>query len=248
MEISNGYRVMENYPVACCRSPIFWRSAMLKTRGKFVCSVAGLFLFLCAGTLFAAGPRITEKAVFVPGQSLIDTARTTCSGEEGLMPCYVKLLRNAGAPDDAVRFVKLTDEPGYLRKLKKVGPVDIAFVEFPFRANENAGVFLVNGTPEMINVDDLSAIGSSLLDANPAYAALKKQYPDISLFMGDRFSEDAISVERPKTGKLIFTVPYRLSEGCRACEDVGEARVVFSFDTKGTFEGRKLRDVRPVKK
>ncbi len=65
--------------------------------------------------------------------------------------------------------------------------------------------------------------------------------------MGDRFSDNSISVERLKTGKLKFTVPYRLTTGCRACEDEGTARIAFYFDRKGAFEGRKLIDIRPAK-
>ena len=223
----------------CILQPVLFRSPVF-------CIVAGLFLMLCAAPLFA-GPPITEKAVFVPDGSLMDTVRKACSGEEDFMSCYVRLFKNAGAPDDAVNFVKLTDEPGYLRKLKKVGPVDVAFADFPFRANENHGIFLVNGTPGIINVDDLSAINDAILKEDPGYAALKKKYPDIGLFMGERISENSISVERLKTGKLKFAVPYRLTTGCRACEDVGTARIGFYFDRKGTFEGRKLIDVRPVK-
>ena len=91
----------------CILQPVLFRSPVF-------CIVAGLFLMLCAAPLFA-GPPITEKAVFVPDGCLMDTVRKACSGEEDFMSCYVRLFKNAGAPDDAVNFVKLTDEPGYLR-------------------------------------------------------------------------------------------------------------------------------------
>lgn len=232
---------------------VIWNSPAMLPAAKFhirispVFCIFGLFLLLAAVPLFAAGPTITAKAVFVPDDSMMDAVRRTCSGEDNFMSCYVRLFKNAGAPDDAVDFIKLTDEPGYLRKLKKVGPVDIAFVDFPFRANENHGIFLVNGAPEIINVDDLSEIAGAMLEDDPGYKVLKRKYPDIALFMGDRFSDSSISAERLKTGKLKFTVAYRLTTGCRACQDAGVVSIAFYFDRKGTFMGRKLIDIRPAK-
>lgn len=209
------------------------------------CLIAGLFLILCSVPLFASGPRIAAKAVFVPDPSLIDTVRATCASKEDLMSCYVGLIQKAGASDEAVNFIKLMDEPGYMTKLKKVGPVDIAFAEFPFRANENHGIFLVNGKPEIVNIDDLPVALSAMMRQDPNYQALKKKYPEIDLFMGERISENSISVERLE-GETRFTAAYRLTEGCRACKDVGQARFRFDFRNDGTFERKILLDVRTV--
>jgi hypothetical protein len=196
--------------------------------------------------LYAAEP-ITAAAIYTPAPAFLDEVRTKCgSGPDSFDACFLKMFGKAGAAA-AVDFARLIDEPGFMTKFKKVGPVDIAFADLPFRANENGGVYLVNGTPKVVNIDDLSAITGPMLEKDPRYMALKKKYPDIGLFMGDRTSEGSVRVEKLKAGKLIFTVPYRLTTGCRACEDVGTARIGFYFDGKGTFEGRKLIDVRPAK-
>lgn len=196
--------------------------------------------------LYAAEP-ITAAAIYRPNPAFLDEVRTQCgSGADSFDTCFLKMLGKAGATKGAVDFARLIDEPGFMTKFKKVGPVDIAFTDLPFRANENSGVYLVNGTPKVVNIDDLSAITGPMLEKNPRYMALKKKYPDIGLFMGERTS-GSIRTARLKDGKLQFTVLYRLTTGCRACEDVGTARIGFYFDRKGTFEGRKLIDVLPAK-
>jgi hypothetical protein len=197
--------------------------------------------------LYAAEP-ITAAAIYTPAPAFLDEVRTKCGGgPDPFDACFLKMLGKAGAAAAAVDFARLIDEPGFMTKFKKVGAVDIAFAELPFRANENSGVYLVNGTPRVVNIDDLSSITGPMLEKDPRYTALKKKYPDIGLFTGDRASEGAVRVERLKGGKLRFTIPYRLTTGCRACEDVGTASVGFDFGRKGEFEGRKLISVRPVK-
>jgi len=196
--------------------------------------------------LYAAEP-ITAAAIYGPNPAFLDEVRTKCgSGPDSFDACFLKMLGKAGAAGAAVDFARLIGEPGFMTKFKKVGPVDIAFADLPFRANENSGVYLVNGTPKMVNIDDLSAITGPMLEKDPRYMALKKKYPDIGLFMGDR-TPGSVPVVRLKDGKLQFTALYRLTTGCRACKDVGTARVGFYFDRRGTFEGRKLIDVRPAK-
>ena len=223
-----------------------------RIRGRsVVCPLSLLFfivpvLMLLSG-LHAAEP-ITAAAIYQPAPAFLDEVRTQCgSGPDPFESCFYKMLGKAGATAAAADFARLIDEPGFMTKLKKVGPVDIAFAELPFRANENSGVYLVNGTPRVINVDDLSAITGPMLEKDPRYMALKKKYPDIGLFTGDRAPEGTVRVERLKAGKLRFTVPYRLTTGCRACEDVGTARIGFDFDRKGVFEGRKLIGIQPAK-
>lgn len=196
--------------------------------------------------LYAAEP-ITAAAIYTPAPAFLDEVRTKCgSGPDPFDACFLKMLGKGGAPAAAVDFARLIDEPGFMTKFKKVGPVDIAFADLPFRANENSGVYLVNGKPAVINIDDLSAITGAMLEKDPGYTALKKKYPDIGLFIGDR-RPGSIRALRLKGGKLQFTALYRLTTGCRACEDIGEARLEFIFDSKGSFEGRKLLGVRPVK-
>lgn len=222
------------------------------TKGRnIICSLSLLFFVVPVlpfiSGLYAAEP-VTGAAIYRPAPAFLDEVRIQCGGsQDSFEACFYKMLGKTGATETAVNFARLIDEPGFMTKFKKVGPVDIAYADLPFRANENHGIYLVNGAPKVINVDDLSGITGPMLEKDRRYTALKKKYPDIGLFMGDRTPEGPVRVERFKSGKLRFTVPYRLTTGCRACEDVGTARIGFYFDRKGMFEGRKLIGIHPVK-
>lgn len=220
-----------------------------RSRIHVIRTLALLFIIAPVLSFFSAldaAEPITATAIYRPGPAFLDEVRTKCgSGPDSFDACFLKMLGKAGAAA-AVDFARLIDEPGFMTKFKKVGPIDIAFADLPFRANENSGVYLVNGTPKVVNIDDLSAITGPMLEKDPRYVELKKKCPDIGLFIGDR-TPGSIRVVRLKDGKLQFTALYRLTTGCRACEDVGTARVGFYFDRKGMFEGRKLIDVRPAK-
>ncbi len=98
-------------------------------------------------------------------------------------------MKSAGASPEAIAFARSAADMGviYLRAFRKVGPVDVAYVEYAFRANELEGVFLVNGDPSPIDVDDEDLLPKNRLQGNSAYAALAGQYPNISIWPGDRF-------------------------------------------------------------
>lgn len=193
--------------------------------------------------LYATQVRISEKAVYRPAPALLDDVRDKCGkGPDTFDECYIKALKKAGANKAVIKFIKLVNEPGYVREFQEIGPVDVVFADFPFRANENQGIYIVNGDPRIINVDDLPAIKESMLEHNRSYTALKKKYPNIALWIGDR---SQVSIEHMKEGKLRIAVPYRLTNGCRACEGLGTVHIGFDFDRAGKFEGRKLIDVSP---
>ncbi len=79
--------------------------------------------------------------------------------------CFAEQMRVAGASAAALAFLERTGNQGYLTAFVDAGKVDIAYAEYPFRANENAVVFLVNGEPSMLDVDDLSRIDRKNLEA-----------------------------------------------------------------------------------
>ncbi|MHB8109936.1 MAG: hypothetical protein ACYDHW_07875 [Syntrophorhabdaceae bacterium] len=203
-----------------------------------------IFLFVPVSSLYSAQLTINEKAVYKPARSFLDEVREKCDkGPDTFDRCFTKMLKKAGANKAVINFNKRVGESCYIREFEKIGPVDAAFAECPFRANENQALFLVNGNPLIVNVDDLSAIKESMLEHDPNYMHLKKKYPDIALWIGDRTRVD---VEHIKAGKLRIIVPYRLVKGCRACEDIGIARIAFEFDRAGKFKGRKLIEVRTL--
>jgi hypothetical protein len=136
-----------------------------------------------------------------------------------------------------------SSDGAYLRDFRRVGPVDIAYVTYPFRANENEGILLVNGTPASIDIDNQRLLSKTELAKNPTYVELAKKYPQISLWPGDRYGTDNPLVkDLPQSGRR-FVVHYRLRNLCHACAVVGSAQFGFDFNQAGRFLGTKLLQV-----
>ncbi len=157
--------------------------------------------------------------------------------------CFISFMEKSGASPQAAAFARLLDRRGYLRGFRKAGPVDIAYVAYPFRANENYGYLLVNGDPTMIDVDNLNALPKKQLESDPKYMKLAAKFPDIAIWPGDRYSTEHPIMERLPDGGQRFVVEYRLTDFCHACEVVGKARFGFDFDPKGKFLGIKALQV-----
>jgi len=159
--------------------------------------------------------------------------------------CLIETMRSAHARAAADFSTRIRGE-GYIRNFRKVGPVDIAYVEYPFRANENNGILLVNGDPDLVDVDDLKALPKKDLANDPAYKSLLGKFPEAMLFAGDRFNTDTPTVEPLAGGGTIFIVPYRLTK-CRACPLLAVVRFGFDFDAEGKFHGIRYLSLDPVR-
>jgi hypothetical protein len=148
----------------------------------------------------------------------------------------------AGAPRAALDFTRRLDNEGYLQALAPTGgPVAVAHVSYPFRANENDAWLLVNGLPSLIDADDRRYLSLDRLDASPAFAAIRAHYPSVDLWPGDR------SAGRPeirRSGREII-VGYLLRDLCHACAIVGRVWFAFDFAASGKFCGTRLLAVTP---
>jgi hypothetical protein len=158
--------------------------------------------------------------------------------------CFVDFMGRAGASAQAVAFAKSAGNTGYLAHFFKMGRVDLAYVHYPFRANENDGWLLVNGDPAMIDVDALANLPKRQLEENPTYLRIREEFPNVMLFGGDRtITRPPEMIMEPTKGQR-FILEYRLLNGCHACERVGSARFAFDFDPNGKFLDSTLLDVR----
>ena len=190
---------------------------------------------------------IGAGAVWKPPEGFRDRVTAVCGAAGGkFADCFVAQMKKAGASKEALEFTRRIGNQGYLTAFVESGRVDIAYAEYPFRANENSLVFLVNGAPPLIDVDDPASSGldPAKLEANPAYAALKKRYPNLAVFPSNRtFPRGAQPTGSRREGQR-FTVAYELHDGCHACRTVGIARVVFEFDAQGQFTGARVSRIR----
>ncbi|MGB6067550.1 MAG: hypothetical protein WBG50_22320 [Desulfomonilaceae bacterium] len=196
----------------------------------------------------APSTAIAKDAEWHPTDKTMQKIRQSCASLHApdFGKCFVGLMPKLGATPRAVAFAKSTGNTGYLAQFSKVGPVDLAYVVYPFRANENEGWLLVNGDPPIIDVDALTNLRKGQLERDPTYVLLKKKFPNVMLFPGDRSRTLPPKAIRLPTKGQRFLVKYKLLNGCHACEPVGEAEFSFDFDPSGKFLGTQLRHVEPV--
>jgi hypothetical protein len=153
-------------------------------------------------------------------------------------------MKEAGAPEPALAFTRRTENQGYLQEFRDTGIVDVAYAEYPYRANENRVCFLVNGEPPMIDVDDLSLISAGAPAQNTTYADLVQRFPKLAIFPGQRSGMTAVRAANRKNGGQRFLLDYLLRDGCHACTVVGSMRVAYDFDANGKFIETKAGPVR----
>jgi predicted secreted protein len=161
--------------------------------------------------------------------------------------CFLDAMRAAGASDEAMAFVKEFAANGlaYVRAFRDTGRVDIAYIEYLFRANDLDGVLLVNGRPPIIDVDDYKFLSQEDLRKNDEYAALLQKYPNVTVFPAERYhTELPVATSAPNGGQE-FQVEYLLQDGCHACARIGTLIVAFDFDSSGRFTEVKALGVRP---
>ena len=210
-------------------------------------------LFVCATSIlsYAQQPkaqRFDAAALFQPGMGAMQTARETCGKVPGSQfgNCFVQQMQAAGASRQAVAFMHAIHDNGFMRDFKDTGRVDIAFAFFPFAANENQHCLLVNGTPNVIDVDDYNLLPRGDLAKNPGYAALLRKFPNLAVFPGDRSGTAFITAKDMVGGGQQFVVPYVLVDGCHACARTGSLHLAFNFDRTGKFLGTRVAGVTPL--
>lgn len=216
-----------------------------------------ILTLFCCGLVYAQACSAADKdvlkkigpaAIWTNGEKKAKKAFQECASKQApdFGECFVSLMQKHGASPQAVAFAKLTDNTGYLMALRKKGPVDIAYVAYPFRANTNYGYLLVNGDPRMVDVDNLALLKEELAKA-PAYKKLVERYPNAAIWPEDRYSTKYPLVERLQDRGTRFVVRYRITDLCRACKEVGQAKFGFDFDGKGKFLGPKFLGLEEIR-
>jgi predicted secreted protein len=218
-----------------------------------------LLVVLCAASSLAVAQepaqpapqtvtRVTSAAVWNPPAEVLAAIRQKCADTDPvhIEKCFLNEMKAAGASRQAMTFAEsLAGTMGvvYLRAFRRVARVDVAYIEYAFRANELEAVLLVNGNPSPIDVDDERFTMDAEMRKNAAYAALAEQYPHISVWPGDRFDAASPTVASTGWGTQTFMVQYLLRDGCHACAEIGTATVGFTFDTDGNFQAARVANV-----
>ncbi|MEQ1473449.1 MAG: protease inhibitor I42 family protein [Candidatus Acidiferrum sp.] len=186
--------------------------------------------------------KVSVDVVFTAPPEFADAVKKTCEDlqSDKLQDCFATEMKKAKATPAAAEFSKQLGEPGFVRDFKVAGAVDIAYVFYPYRANENQSCLIVNGDPAVIDVDNHKLVGAGALKFNSTYVALSKNRKEVSLWPGDRYGTETPDVEMGSMAGAHIIVNYRLREECHACAVLGHAWYSFDFDAKGKFLGAKL--------
>jgi predicted secreted protein len=195
-------------------------------------------------------PRVTEAAVWNPSPDVIAAIRSKCA-EGNPAPtenCFLTAMNSAGASPQAIAFSKSLAATGviYLRAFRRVARVDVAYIQYVFRANELEGLLLVNGDPSPIDVDDESRYPETELQKYSSYAALADKFPNVSIWPADRSNPQLPKLDSTGWGTQTFLVTYILRDGCHACAQIGTAIFAFGFDDQGKFQGVRVSSVNPA--
>src|SRR5580658_4262588 len=153
--------------------------------------------------------RVSAAAVWNPPVDMLAAVRQKCGEADPthMERCFLNEMKSAGASPEALAFAEsLAASLGvvYLRAFRRLEKVDVAYIEYAFRANELEGVLLVNGNPSPIDVDDDRFTADAEMRKNAAYAALAEQYPRISVWPGDRFDNKLPTVTSTGWGTKTF--------------------------------------------
>jgi hypothetical protein len=164
--------------------------------------------------------------------------------------CFINQMQQGGAPADAVAFTRELykasgGEVGVMYGFHKVGPVDIAWVNYPLRANTNNGLLFVNGQPRILDVEDLKLLDQSDMQQDPQFQNTKAQFSNVAVWPGDRDGTTWPNSQAGPNGGVQFTVGYPLINGCHACERVGHAMFNWNFGPQGKFLGTTFVGMTP---
>ena len=192
-----------------------------------------------------------RSAVWTPPANDLARIRQLCKAARGsdFTGCFITQMSAFGASAEAIAFTRTYAEQNrgtiaFLQGFRPVDLVDVGYAYFPAGADFSQRWLLLNGSPAIIDVDDLSRLPQAEMEKDPAFGALRKRYPEVTLFDGSRSSESAPEMQTGSDGTQEFTIDYPLKDHCRACATLGTARFSFDFDPTGRLVRTKFLEVR----
>ncbi len=191
---------------------------------------------------------INNSAIWKPNTADMDRLVNDCGGLDPSKygDCLESVMNKTGATQQAVSFTKMLNGNGYMQNFFESGMIDAASVYYPFRENDKSGLYLVNGKPKAIDVDDMSYLDINEMESNVVYSEMFKKYPHVTILPGSRGGSDSFkSGTWGKNGQRML-INYRLKDGCRNCELLGYATFAFNFDSTGKFVNTTLAKVEKI--
>jgi hypothetical protein len=197
-----------------------------------------------AGFSFAQSGKITQSSVWQMSPQFVTSAHAACDKSSGgkFADCFMDQMSKNGAGADAVSFTHELykqdhGDVGIMTGFQAVGPIDIAWITYPLRANTNNGLLLVNGQPRIIDMEDLKLLDQKAMQQSSDFQNLKAQFPKVDLWPGDRDGKTWPNSQPGPNGGLQFVASYPMLNGCHACARAGFAMFNWNFDAQGKFTG-----------
>jgi len=139
-------------------------------------------------------------------------------------------MRKNGASAASVAFTQkliAADNPGYVSGWRQAGRVGIATITYPFRANTNAGTWLVPVAGDPIDADAYQLTAGDKLRAD--YKAAMADSPDAF-----PVPPGTIAFDKTPAGNLrvLVTTP---TATCHACAPGASIVIGYDFDAAGHF-------------
>ena len=191
-----------------------------------------------------ASPKIGSSAVWQLPSQFMTTAHAACdqSSSSAYGECMISQMAKADAPADAVRFTRQLykenhGEFGVMTGFHDEGPVAFAWITYPLRANTNYGLLLLNGTPRIVNVENLKLLDIKTMKQSSQFQDIKGEFPNVDVWPGDRDGRIWPNSQAGPNGGVQFTVAYPLINGCHARARAGSAIFNWDFDASGKFLG-----------
>jgi hypothetical protein len=195
--------------------------------------------------------KIGASAVWQVSPQFLAAAHAACDkSHPGDVECVIDQMAKAGAPTDAVSFTRELHkqshgEFGVITGFQNQSPVSFAWITYPLRANTNYGLLLVNGRPDIVNVEDLKLLDTKTMEQSFQFQDLKNQFPKVDLWPGDRDGTTWPNSQAGPNGGTQFVLSYPLLNGCHACARAGFALFTWNFDAEGKFLGTSFMGLTP---
>jgi hypothetical protein len=195
--------------------------------------------------------KIGASTVWQVSPQFLAAAHAACDkSHPGDVECVIDQMAKAGAPPDAVSFTRELHkqshgEFGVMTGFQNQSPVSFAWITYPLRANTNYGLLLVNGRPDIVNVEDLKLLDTKTMEQSFQFQDLKNQFPKVDLWPGDRDGTTWPNSQAGPNGGTQFVLSYPLLNGCHACARAGFALFTWNFDAEGKFLGTSFMGLTP---
>lgn len=213
-------------------------------------------VLLCVVVTIRVNPqslsRLDASAVWKMPGGFVANAQAACGSSSAPQfgECVTREMLKAGASPSSMSFTRKLynqnhGEVGFMTSFQKGLPVDIAWVTYSWRPDHQYGLLLLNGEPEIVNVEDVSLLDRKTMQQSFQYKDLLNQFAKVEIFPRDRDGTTWPESQPGPDGGTQFVMSYPLRNGCVTCANAGSAIFTWNFDKQGKLLGTSFMGMTP---